>query len=243
MQIDKAAFDSAYDRVILGNSFFEGDDYYAIYRDRYWNTFQHIARLGLGPGASMIDIGSGQFALLCRELLGMKGNVADIDLRWQEDLAKMGVDVMRCDLAAGPLETDQRFDLIVIAEVIEHVPRAPRVVLAELRDRLTEGGYIVLTTPNFFRLRNLIRMVMNKEILDPFNPPAPDSPIGHFVEYSIDHMRLYTEEAGLKVVHAGLEQLSMGGASAKARLARKVTRPLTRALPHLRDNLVVVAQR
>lgn len=237
-------FDEVYDRVILASTFFEVDGYYGWYRDRYRNTFRHLARVWPTlPGSRLLDVGSGQFALLAAELLGAQGTVADIDTRYREDLDRRAIDVVQVDLTQGGLPGDRRFDAIVFAEVLEHVPRPPRTILADLRDALTPGGVLVLTTPNVFRLRNVVRMVAGRPIFDPFEVPRPDAPLGHFVEYSLAHVRGFAEAAGFEIVHADLEQLSLGGASRGARLARRLTAPLVTAVPRLRDNVVVVARR
>lgn len=237
------AFDRAFDAVILGNEFFEGAAYYRIYRDRYWNTFEHIRSVAPPPGASVLDIGSGQFALLCRELLGLDPHVADITDAYRSDLEALEVTFQQADLARGPIEAGRRYDLIVLAEVLEHLPRPPPTVLAELAALLEPGGHLVLTTPNLFRLRNVIRMVRGQPMLDPFNEPRPEAPLGHFVEYSLPHVVDYVQRAGLSIVHADLEQLSTGGTTRAARWARRLSRGLTTLVPRLRDNLVVVARR
>ncbi|GJJ01065.1 hypothetical protein RugamoR64_16030 [Duganella rhizosphaerae] len=56
------------------------------------------------------------------------------------------------------LQTDERFDVIVFNDVIEHIPDI-RSALAACRERLTPGGILILNLPNsrgfFYRLSKL----------------------------------------------------------------------------------------
>lgn len=72
--------------------------------------------------------------------------VADVGIPSFPDLAAL--------ISSGT--ADRPFDLVVMVEVIEHL-RDPRAVLAEIRELLVEGGWILITTPNLgslqFRLK------------------------------------------------------------------------------------------
>jgi SAM-dependent methyltransferase len=53
-----------------------------------------------------------------------------------------------CDLAAIPVE-DHRYDLVLLSQVLEHLPE-PGAVLAELRRVLKPGGTIWASAPLFY---------------------------------------------------------------------------------------------
>ncbi len=53
-----------------------------------------------------------------------------------------------CDLAAIPVEAD-RYDLVLLSQVLEHLPEPSRV-LAELHRVLKPGGRIWASTPLFY---------------------------------------------------------------------------------------------
>jgi SAM-dependent methyltransferase len=72
----------------------------------------------------------------CRASLGCAGYAA-VDLARPADM----------DEKLGPLGA---FDLIVLCEVIEHLPIHPVDLIARLLRLLTPGGRLYLTTPNFF---------------------------------------------------------------------------------------------
>ena len=242
MPIDQRAFDDVYDRHIRGGRFFEDAAYYTQFRDRYWRTFRWIERV-LPTGGRVLDIGSGQFAVLCKHLTGAACDVLDIDTRSAAALRASGVGFTPLDLSREVFRADTAYDLVVMAEVIEHVPTPPYVVLENLAPALRPGGHLLLTTPNLYRLRNVLRLATGRHVFDHFVVPGPDQPLGHFVEYSREQLEWHVRRAGLQLVESTLQQLSWGAASTGARLARRALAPLLMARPLWRDNLVVLAQR
>jgi 2-polyprenyl-3-methyl-5-hydroxy-6-metoxy-1,4-benzoquinol methylase len=130
-----------------------------------------------------------------------------------------------------------------MAEVIEHVPRPPHLVFADLKECLRPGGTLVITTPNLYRFRNRVRMALGQPIFDHFRYPQMDRPLGHFLEYSREQIEWHLREAGFEIRLSRLDQLDYGGASAGARLARQALRPLLWLRPLWRDSLVFLARR
>lgn len=243
-------FSGVYDRYVDGCEFLEGGDYYGQFKDRYWNTFRYIEDcLGRRSNGAherkprVLDIGSGQFAILCRHLLDAHSDVADIDTRHTAALKANGIGFMPADLMKDPIVPDEPYDLVVMAEVIEHVPKPPYLVFRNLYSALRPGGHLLITTPNLYRLRNVMRMLTGQRIFDYFLVPEKDRPLGHFLEYAKDQLDWHVREAGFEIRHSSLEQLTLGGASAKARWGRRTLYPLLWARPLWREHIVVVARR
>lgn len=243
--VDPGAFREAYTRTIHGRRFLEEAAYYDQFRDRYANTLAYVAEAlrDVAPPARILDVGSGQFALLSRALFGAECDVADIDTRYTDALREQGVGFMEVDLSRGGPPAEGRYDLVILAEVIEHVPRPPHRVFEELARVLEPGGRLLVTTPNLYRLRNVVRLASGRPVFSMFREPARDRPLGHFVEYAKEQMEWQLREAGLELERSELVQLSYGGASRGARAARKILRPLLALRPLWRDNLVLVARR
>ncbi|MGB8298937.1 MAG: class I SAM-dependent methyltransferase [Polyangia bacterium] len=240
--MDSRRFDQVYDNHIRGNRFCEESEYYEQYRDRYFRTLRWIERV-VPAGGRVLDIGSGQFAVLCRYLLGAKCDVLDIDTRSEEALRKSGIGFAALDLSKDAYSAPAVYDLVIMAEVIEHVPTPPFVVFANLLPALRPGGCLLVTTPNLYRLRNLIRMARGKRLFDYFLVPGPDQPLGHFVEYAREQLEWHLVRAGFVVIESSLEQLTFGGASVRARMARKVLAPVLFLNPLWRDNIVILARK
>ncbi|RFP11916.1 MULTISPECIES: bifunctional 2-polyprenyl-6-hydroxyphenol methylase/3-demethylubiquinol 3-O-methyltransferase UbiG [unclassified Duganella] len=114
------------------------------------------------PGARrLLDVGAahGWFLEAARghfDVLGMEPDTAVA-----HKTAARGLPV-RNGFFPDALEADERFDVIVFNDVIEHIPDI-RSALAACRERLTPGGILILNLPNsrgfFYRLSKLFARV------------------------------------------------------------------------------------
>lgn len=238
----EARFQEIYARHIQGGRFFEAEAYYGQFADRYRNTLRWIERV-LPPGGRLLDIGSGQFAVLCRYLFDCRCDVLDIDTRSAAALRANQIGFQALDLSRETFVAKEPYDLVVMAEVIEHVPTPPHIVFGNLRPSVAPGGHFLVTTPNLYRLRNVLRLAAGRHVFDHFLVPGPDQPLGHFLEYGLEQMKWHVTKAGFDIVESSIEQLSWGAASRRAQLARRVLAPLLMARPLWRDSLVILARR
>jgi SAM-dependent methyltransferase len=239
----RAQFDSIYDSCVVGGGFFENDDYYRHDKERYWHSLHFLCRLDIPMPARILEIGGGQLALLCKTLFGDHCTVADISERFAAPLIKADINHVTFNLMEPELgQLVGEFDVIVLLEVIEHLPIPAYVAIERIKPLLKPDGYLLLTTPNLFRLRNLIRMLLGVEFLDRFTLPQPGQGLGHQLEYSADHLRWQLERAGMDVTMLVHDSLGRKGHSAKARLARKLLAPLE-LRPIWRDGLVAAARK
>jgi SAM-dependent methyltransferase len=111
------------------------------------------AALGKSPGPDVLNVGSGPFFELSElDARERRITVCDVDPRAIElarelhDGKLAGADVVRPD---GPLPyPNDRFDLVVSMDVIEHLPD-PRPWLRELFRVTKPDGMLFLTTPNY----------------------------------------------------------------------------------------------
>lgn len=69
--------------------------------------------------------------------------------------------LIQSDALTTPLAA-QAFDIALCSEVLEHVPDDSGL-LREILRVLRPGGYLVLTTPNLFTARNLLRKLIGRE--------------------------------------------------------------------------------
>ena len=102
-----------------------------------------------GGPIRLLDFGCGNGEAVSRYLVGEGVDYTGVDFHApslshaREILAGPGV------CFAEALPADGVFDLIVCADLIEHLPE-PVAVLRELRSRLAEGGILVAAVPNGF---------------------------------------------------------------------------------------------
>jgi 2-polyprenyl-3-methyl-5-hydroxy-6-metoxy-1,4-benzoquinol methylase len=241
MAISRSEFDAAYRETILGRHFVEDLDYYRMAGERFWKSFQKIETLGLKPDARVLDIGGGIMAVLLNRLLGCRAVVGDVTSLAREDVQTAGLEFVTVDLFSDELPGIEPVDLVVLQEVIEHIPQPPYLVLNRIRKMLKPGGFLFLTTPNGHRLRNLLYMVVGREILGHYKYPGPGEALGHQHEYTLAQMRWQMSHSDLKLVSAEYYEDGFKGASTGARIAWTVTKPAT-LVPHWRNGLMLVGQ-
>jgi len=69
--------------------------------------------------------------------------------------------------------SDDEFDLVIFAEIIEHLQNDPCKVLREIKRVLKPNGTLILTTPNVARLENITRLISGSNIYDPYSGYGP----------------------------------------------------------------------
>jgi SAM-dependent methyltransferase len=239
----RSRFDEVYDKFIVGTGFVESDEYYRLEKNRYWRSFELLCKINLPAPADVLEIGGGQLAVLRKMLFGDQCVVGDISYDYRAPLQKVGIDSIIFNLmdpATG--DVGRKFDLIILLEVIEHIPLPAYVVFERIKQLLKPDGLLFLTTPNLFRVRNLIRMFLGIEFLDHFMLPRPGEGLGHQLEYSAKHLQWQFERAGMETVTLAYDSLGHIGHSRKTKLARTLTGPLEKLRPILRDGLVAIAK-
>jgi SAM-dependent methyltransferase len=89
------------------------------------------------------------------------------------------------------------YDVVVCAEVIEHLPVTALHPLRLFAAALRPGGWLVLQTPNAARVGNRLLLLAGR---NPFEPLREDSTSpGHFREYTIDELLALGRRAGFEV--------------------------------------------
>jgi SAM-dependent methyltransferase len=101
--------------------------------------------------------------------------------------------------AALPLP-DESYNVVILAEVLEHLRISPLRALNEIHRILEPDGCLVLTTPNIASLHKIVSLVRGRNILEEF--VDDDSRLNHVTD-SWAHIREYTM--------AELEQLLLKG--------------------------------
>jgi SAM-dependent methyltransferase len=191
----------------------------------------------------MLEVGGGQIALLCNGLFGCQAEVADISDRYAASVTRHGLTFHRCDLLRDDLPSRESYDVVVLCEVVEHLPVPLHLVLAHIARWIRPGGYLFLTTPNLNRIRNVIRLAQGRSIFCPLTYPKPGASLGHPFEFSASVLRWHLEAAGLSDVSIRYEQLVLGGFSPVAWLGRNMLSPILALRPVWRDSLVAHARK
>jgi len=234
-------FDSLYERYICQDEFqFGGRDYYLRYRSRYKECIQRFAALAPSRPLEVLDVGGGQLALLCAKLWNDHGVVADLPGPHLLYVASHGVETAHWNLLKSEPPFDAKFDFVFFSEVIEHLPIPGYVVLERLRKVLRPGGVIICTTPNLYRLRNVVFMALGRPIFDYFQYPEGDTPLLHVLEYSRDHLDWQFKKAGFAQRRVEYSQMHHSPTNPLFRPLAWLGYPL-HIVPRWRDNLVATA--
>ena len=239
----RTRFDKIYDSYVIGAGFCESDEYYRLEKERYWRSVTLLRCLDFPVPAKILEIGGGQMALLCKLLFDDDCRVGDISQQYVAPLRNVGIEHVNFNLMdpEASKKIKDQFDVIVLLEVIEHIPLPAHVIIERIKPLLKRNGLLFLTTPNLFRLRNLIRMALGIEFLDRFTIPQSGEGLGHQLEYTADHLRWQLVRAGMEIVTLSHDSLGRGGHSLRARYARKLLAPFN-LRPIWRDGLVAAAR-
>ena len=149
--MDRQEFDESYWHERSSYRMFE--DYETGLRQlaRWYEGLLRLVDRHLPPPGRHLDAGCGHGALV--HLLGERGFVSygfDVS-EWMIRQARAFAPHLEARFAVGNLEEgipfDGSFDVVTCVEVLEHLA-SPREALERLREALSPGGRLVVTTPN-----------------------------------------------------------------------------------------------
>jgi SAM-dependent methyltransferase len=234
-------FDSLYERLICKDEIQFGDRaYYLRYRSRYKECIKRFAALAPPSPIDVLDVGGGQLALMAAKLWNDRGVVSDLPGPHLTYMAENGVETIQWNLCNSEPPWTAKFDFVFFSEVIEHLPMPGYIILERLRKVLRPGGVIICTTPNLYRLRNVVYMALGVPIFDYFRYPDNDSSLGHVIEYSRDHLDWQFKKSGFTRSRVEYSQMHHSPTNPLFRPIALLGYPL-HIVPQWRDNLVATA--
>lgn len=101
------------------------------------------------------------------------------------------------NIEAADLPFDEKFDVILFCEVLEHLIEDPIQALLRLKKALKDDGLLILTTPNVNRLENIARMIAGTNIYDPYSGYGPYG--RHNREYNKHELSLLLSHLGFEI--------------------------------------------
>jgi 2-polyprenyl-3-methyl-5-hydroxy-6-metoxy-1,4-benzoquinol methylase len=110
-------------------------------------------------GGRTLDFGAGRGVLISALLGGgYNGQITGADIMSRPPDLPVGIEWIETDLNLPLPLPDECFDLIIAAEVIEHLEN-PRATFREYHRLLRPGGTLLLTTPNQESIRSLCALL------------------------------------------------------------------------------------
>jgi 2-polyprenyl-3-methyl-5-hydroxy-6-metoxy-1,4-benzoquinol methylase len=173
--------------------------YEAFHAPRFAYLIQLLQRQRiLGPATRVLDIGASRLTEMMRERFGVRVDT----LGFTPDTKSTRGDHYEFDLNRAQRESMWRrdlptYDVVVVAEVIEHLYTAPELVLSFLKTLMKPGGTLVIQTPNAAAATRRIKLLLGRNPyerirIDNTNP-------GHFREYTEKELRSILNDAGFDV--------------------------------------------
>ena len=149
--------------------------------------------------ARILDVGNSMFSRILSESLSIRVD----ELGFLPDGRMPHGDRYQYDLNLSQHQKHHRsdlgnYDIIILAEVIEHLYTTPNRVLPYLRSLLNENGVLIIQTPNATVLHKRLQLLLGRNPYmvindDPRNP-------GHFREYTVKELQQYAVANGFEVV-------------------------------------------
>jgi SAM-dependent methyltransferase len=121
------------------------------------------------------------------------------------------------------------YDIVVMAEVVEHLHTSLAAVLGLLAGWLRVPGYLVVQTPNGAALHKRIRLLLGRSPVEP--PRACAQNPGHLHEYTLRELREQVHAAGLEIDRLEVAN-HFGGSEARNRLYRAAGRLMPPTFRH-----------
>ncbi len=170
----------------------QGLKYIDFHAKRFYDTYNICTKL-LKNKDSLISIGAG--SAIVEKVLAKTLNidVMVVDFPNAINLNKkyydaLGFNTMSLDLLEDVIELPgNTYDLLLCAEIIEHVPKSPFEQLTKFKDTIKTGGKIVITTPNMGSIAHLGKVLLMRPLLPPaeqtFSPVSFENEGVHRREY------------------------------------------------------------
>ena len=171
-----------------------------------WNKISPFVH----PDDMVVEIGIGPTSVLAKYLGGAKVIGIDIGNSQSTLCNKFGIDLRICNVETSPLPIDdESVDIMLLLEVIEHLCMYPNDLFDEIFKKLKKGGVLVVSTVNFLRFSNRIRVLLGKSPLINYFERSSDGR-NHLREFLPVEMSYYLAKSGFRVLEQHLFGVSEG---------------------------------
>jgi SAM-dependent methyltransferase len=217
----------------------QASPYFTLLRPNFVDDLMRIE--GLHPGGAMLEIGGYPFYFsMCLQRLGVDLTTVDLAPQRARDLIRThSLRVVTCDIEREPLPfEDHSVATIALCATFEHLRIDPFFALDEMRRVLQPHGLLYLTTPNLYRLGNVISFALGRGLaFDPIREYGKLRTVGH-----MGHVREYTgSEIRRFLARAGFATIKVGTRATPSQRGKLVD-AVHWLVPGTRSELVVTAR-
>lgn len=204
-----------------------------------------LRRFPPGPDVRLLDVGcfNGYISVIFR-LLGYQVTGTDVDEIEARDeiFQKHGIEFIQANFNEVRLfnePPDEPFDIVIIAQVIEHILNHPVGLIRGLANLMRANGMMVVTTPNPTTMMGAVRVLKGRSLLWGTNdfidePKIADGKIIstgeiHYREYTSAELCHLITSAGLRVEES--RYLGLGNSRSQSALKNMLkSSPLVKKL-------------
>ena len=216
--------------------------YFLNHQKRFFHDFESLAQME-APGR-VLEVGAYPFfftALLSE--LGHSVVAVDLDpMRSADFIRRHRLKVVACNVERLHLPfADCTFDRVMFNEILEHLRIDPLLALSEAQRVLKPEGLLLLTTPNLYFIKTLLKFLAGRGFIDPvseFGKLRELGHMGHIREYSPREVKRFLEVSGFQVLRHELKQFNYPRS-----LFGLAARPILALAPMLRGDQTVVARK
>lgn len=191
----------------------EQKKYLQIHEPRFQKVLDLVRTLELNSGSDILDIGPSMLTSMLRKTyedynvytFGIVGegkdgghlpaNIINKEKHFEYDLN----DTSNRETWPAP----RLFDVIICAEVIEHLYTSPEYVLQFFNSLLAPQGTLILQTPNAAALIKRLTLLAGRNPYELIRKNEKNP--GHFREYTVDELIDFVEKAGFTIQSVFLE--------------------------------------
>lgn len=238
----ETAFAKLRDELVRENrlSFPSETAYFLSHQGRYQSELRLISQVC--TKGRILEMGG--YPFFFTSILQKLGfSVVSVDLRptrVSRFIQLHGLHVVACNVERQRLPfDDESFDYVIFNEVLEHLRVDPLLALSETHRVLRTGGNLLLTTPNLYFIKTVLKFLLGRGFNDPlqeFGKLRSIGHMGHVREYSVGEVRRFLATSGFTVQRHQFTQFSY-----PRNLFGAVAFPLLSLVPFLRADQVVIA--
>jgi 2-polyprenyl-3-methyl-5-hydroxy-6-metoxy-1,4-benzoquinol methylase len=229
----------------------DGFDYFRYHLRRYRFTLEKIAGLAAGRSLRILDVGC--FPPYLSQALQQMGHRVSGVSSEHESVETADVEVLNIETDRFPWD-DDAFDLVIFAEVVEHLVQSPVPPLREMRRVAAPGGHVFVSTPNIASARHRLQLLAGHTIMFPIDDYFRDDGRGcspyhrHNKEYTLRELTQVVGRTGWDVVDSGYFMAYPGsfGQDAQQRRTRMLA-PLKvaahRVIPGAEDTIYTIGRK
>ena len=216
--------------------------YFLNHQTRFFHDYESLAQME-APGR-VLEVGAYPFfftALLSE--LGHSVVAVDLDpMRSADFIRRHRLKVVACNVERLHLPfADCSFDRVMFNEILEHLRIDPLLALSEAQRVLKPEGLLLLTTPNLYFIKTVLKFLAGRGFIDPvseFENLRELGHMGHIREYSPREVKRFLEVSGFRVLRHELKQFNYPRS-----LFGLAARPVLALAPMLRGDQTVVARK